>query len=75
MKKQVKINGLEKGKEREDMKKRNRRLLAVLCAVVTAAGIAAPAMTPVYAAQNEVTNEEAVNAEVMSAGNTKDATV
>ena len=54
------------------MKKRNRRLLAVLCAVVTAAGIAAPAMTPVYAAQNEVTNEEAVNAEVMSAGNTKD---
>lgn len=53
------------------MKKRNRRLLAVLCAVVTAAGIAAPAMTPVYAAQNEVTNEE-VNAEVMSAGNTKD---
>lgn len=69
MKKQVKINGLEKGKEREDMKKRNRRLLAVLCAVVTAAGIAAPAMTPVYAAQNEVTNEEAVNAEVMSAGN------
>ena len=72
MKKQVKINGLEKGKEREDMKKRNRRLLAVLCAVVTAAGIAAPAMTPVYSAQNEVTNEEAVNAEVMSAGNTKD---
>mgnify|MGYP007097165362 FL=1 len=54
------------------MKKRNRRLLAVLCAVVTAAGIAAPAMTPVYAAQNEVTNEEAVNAEFMSAGNTKD---
>lgn len=53
------------------MKKRNRRLLAVLCAVVTAAGIAAPAMTPVYAAQNEVMNEE-VNAEVMSAGNTKD---
>ena len=42
-----------------------------MCAVVTAAGIAAPAMTPVYAAQNEVTNEE-VNAEVMSAGNTKD---
>ena len=27
----------EKEKEREDMKKRNRRLLAVLCAVVTAA--------------------------------------
>ena len=62
---------LRKRKGIDGMKKRNRRLLAVLCAVVTAAGIAAPAMTPVYAAQNEVTNEE-VNAEVMSAGNTKD---
>ena len=54
------------------MKKRNRRLLAVLCAVVTAAGVVAPTMTPVYAAQNEVTNEESVNGEVTSAGNTKD---
>ena len=54
------------------MKKRNRRLFAVLCAVVTAAGVVAPTMTPVYAAQNEVTNEESVNGEVTSAGNTKD---
>ena len=39
------------------MKKRNRRLLAVLCAVVTAAGIAVPGITPVYAAQDSTTND------------------
>ena len=39
------------------MKNWKRRLLAVLCATVTATGIAAPAMTPVYAAQGEATDE------------------
>ena len=38
-----------------------------MCAVVTAVGVVAPTMTPVYAAQNEVTNEESVNGEVTSA--------
>lgn len=39
------------------MKNWKRRLLAVLCATVTAAGIAAPEMTPVYAAQDSTIND------------------
>ena len=69
MKKQVKINGLEKGKEREDMKKKKQKTACCIVCCRYCGRYRSTAMTPVYAAQNEVTNEEAVNAEVMSAGN------